>query len=148
MHLQFGHIMLSQQKVSLVQAVEIDLADESGMRVKTSFKYMGMRFGGKENLGYTRQDLKNYLCTKRQRDLEFGNASSLMRYFNQKVKENSSFYYAVQMDIEEQITNLFWADKKMIEDYGYFGDAITFDTTYSTNRDGRPLVVFLGLNHH
>ena len=54
MHLQFGHIMLSQQKVSLVQAVEIDLADESGMRVKNSFKYMGMRFGGKENLGYTR----------------------------------------------------------------------------------------------
>ena len=52
------------------------------------------------------------------------------------------------MDIEEQITNIFWADAEMIEDYGYFGDAITFDTTYSTNRDGRPFAVFLGLNHH
>ncbi|GLT71400.1 hypothetical protein SLA2020_434230 [Shorea laevis] len=36
----------------------------------------------------------------------------------------------------------------MIIDYSHFGDAITFDTTYSTNRDARPLGVFLGLNHH
>ena len=36
----------------------------------------------------------------------------------------------------------------MIEDYGYFGDAITFDMTYNTNRDERPLAVLLGLNHH
>ena len=86
--------------------------------------------------------------TKRQRDLEFGDVGSLMRYFSQKVKENFSFYYAVQMDIEEQITNIFWADAKMIEDYGYFGDAITFDTTYSTNKYGRPLADILGLNHH
>jgi zinc finger SWIM domain-containing protein 3 len=36
----------------------------------------------------------------------------------------------------------------MIIDYNHFGDVITFDTTYSTNRDARPLGVFLGLNHH
>ncbi|XVF61422.1 hypothetical protein PTKIN_Ptkin08bG0128100 [Pterospermum kingtungense] len=141
------HMMPSQRKVSLAQAVEIDLAEESGMRVKTSLKYMGKRFGGQENLGYIRQDLKNYLRTKRQRDLEFGDAGSLMNYFSQKVKENSWFYYAVQLDIEEQITNIFWANAEMIADYGYFGDAVTFDTTYNTNRDGRPLAIFLGLNH-
>ena len=36
----------------------------------------------------------------------------------------------------------------MIIDYSHFDDVITFDTTYSTNRDARPLGVFLGLNHH
>ena len=36
----------------------------------------------------------------------------------------------------------------MIIDYSHFGDVITFDTTYSTNRDARPLRVFLSLNHH
>ena len=46
------------------------------------------------------------------------------------------------------ITNIFWADARMIIDYSHFGDVITFDTTYSTNRDARPLGVFLGLNHH
>ena len=46
------------------------------------------------------------------------------------------------------ITNIFWADARMIIDYSHFGDVITFDTTYSKNRDARPLGVFLGLNHH
>ena len=36
----------------------------------------------------------------------------------------------------------------MIIDYSHFGDLITFNTTYSTNRDTRPLGVFLGLNYH
>ena len=36
----------------------------------------------------------------------------------------------------------------MIIDYSHFGDVITFDTMSSTNRDVRPLGVFLGLNHH
>jgi zinc finger SWIM domain-containing protein 3 len=30
----------------------------------------------------------------------------------------------------------------------YFGDVITFDTTYKTNKDYRPLGVFVGLNNH
>lgn len=36
----------------------------------------------------------------------------------------------------------------MIIDYCHFGDAITFDPTYSTNKDARLLGVFLGLNDH
>ncbi|XP_024627860.1 protein FAR1-RELATED SEQUENCE 5 [Medicago truncatula] len=52
------------------------------------------------------------------------------------------------MDVEEQITNIFWADAQMINDYGYFGDVITFDTTYKTNKGYRPLGVFVGLNNH
>jgi hypothetical protein len=26
------------------------------------------------------------------------------------------------MDVDDQITNIFWADAQMINDYGYFGD--------------------------
>ena len=36
----------------------------------------------------------------------------------------------------------------MITDYSHFDDVITFDTMYGTNRDAKPLGVFLGLNHH
>ena len=59
-----------------------------------------------------------------------------------------SYYFATQLDYEELITNIFWADARMIIDYSHFGDVITFGTTYSTNRDVRPPGVFLGLNHH
>ena len=51
------------------------------------------------------------------------------------------------MDCDEHITNIFWVDAKMILDYAYFGDVVTFDTTFGTNKEYRPFGVFLGLNH-
>ena len=48
--------------------------------------------------------------------------------------------------MEEHITNIFWVDAKMILDYAYFGDVVTFDTTFGTNKEYRPFGVFLGLN--
>ena len=80
--------------------------------------------------------------------MEHGEAVSLGRYFNRQLNENHSYYFATQLDCEDLITNIFWADARMIIDYSHFGDVIMFDTTYSTNRDARPLGVFLGLNHH
>ena len=80
--------------------------------------------------------------------MEHGEAISLGRYFNRQLNENRSYYFATQLDCEELITNIFWADARMIIDYSHFSDVIMFDTTYSTNRDARPLGVFLGLNHH
>ena len=61
---------------------------------------------------------------------------------------NSSFQYAIQLDNVKQITNIFWADARMIIDYYNFCDVMTFDTTYGTNKELRPLGVFTGFNHH
>ncbi|XP_073138394.1 protein FAR1-RELATED SEQUENCE 3-like [Henckelia pumila] len=52
------------------------------------------------------------------------------------------------MDVEEQITNVFWADARMLIDYEYFGDVVSLNTTYCTNRAHRPLAIFSGFNHH
>ncbi|XP_052138422.1 protein FAR1-RELATED SEQUENCE 5-like [Oryza glaberrima] len=52
-----------------------------------------------------------------------------------------------KMDCDEQIANIFWADAKMIVDYARFGDVITFDTTFGTNKEYRPFGVFVGFNH-
>ena len=61
---------------------------------------------------------------------------------------NPSFLYAIQLDNVKQITNIFWADARMIIDYANFGDVVTFDITYGTNKELRPLRVFTGFNHH
>jgi hypothetical protein len=65
-------------------------------------------------------------------------------YFQDKIAENPSFQYALQMDIEEQIANIFWVDAKMLTDYAYFGDVVSFDTTFGTNKESRLLVYLLG----
>ena len=36
----------------------------------------------------------------------------------------------------------------MIVDYKLFGDVVSFDTMYRTNKEYRPLAMFVGFNHH
>ncbi|XP_075655108.1 putative hexokinase-like 2 protein [Castanea sativa] len=59
------HMMPSQRKVAATHAIEIDLAHESGLRLKQSYELLSKQVGGYDNLGFTKQDHKNYLRTKR-----------------------------------------------------------------------------------
>ncbi|XP_028088059.1 protein FAR1-RELATED SEQUENCE 5-like [Camellia sinensis] len=133
------HLMPSQRKITKAQAIEADLAEASGIRLRSSFELAFRQTEGRECLGFTRQDLKNYLWTKRQRDLKFGEAGSLLAYFADKSMKDSSFHFNMQLDVEEQITNIFWADPKMIIDYSVFGDfsvifgaALLYDETVAS----------------
>ncbi|XP_061340235.1 uncharacterized protein LOC133286799 [Gastrolobium bilobum] len=72
--LQTSHMLLSQRKLSQVQSHEIDLANDSGLKQKTSFELMSRQVGERENLGYTCLDQKNYLCSKRLRNMAYGEA--------------------------------------------------------------------------
>ena len=38
-----------------------------------------------------------------------------------------------------KLQTFFWADARMIIDYANFGDVVTFDTTYGTNEEVRPV---------
>ena len=124
------------------------MAEASGIRLRSSFKLAFRQTGGRDWLGFTRQDLKNYLWTKRQQDLKLGEAGSLLEYFADKSKKDSSFHFNIQLDVEEQITNIFWVDPKMIIDYSVIGDFVSFDTTSRTCKDYRLLAVFWGFNNY
>ncbi|XP_071729461.1 protein FAR1-RELATED SEQUENCE 5-like [Rutidosis leptorrhynchoides] len=139
------HMMSSQRKISQVQVMEIDLVNDSWIKTKASYELMSRRGGGKSSVGYTYIDQKNYIGRKRQRELKYGEAGTLLMYFQQQSLDNPSFFYATQLDSEEQITNIFWDDARMFMDYSY---VVTFDTTYKTNNQYRPLGVFIGFNHY
>jgi hypothetical protein len=126
--------------------VEIELADGSGINPRVAHEFASRHVEGRSNLGYTCADHTNYLQTKRQKDMKFGEAGSILHYFQTKVAENPSFYHAVQLDSKEQIANIFWAPKMLI-DYAHFRDVMTFDTTFGTNQGSRPFGVFVGFNH-
>ncbi|XP_028102733.1 protein FAR1-RELATED SEQUENCE 5-like [Camellia sinensis] len=143
-----AHMLPSQRKISTTQAIELDLAAQSGLRLGQSFDLMGREAGGRQCLGFTKLDQKNYLRTKRQQSLAYGEVGNVLQYFKEKSMQNPSFFYAFQLDNEEQITNMFWADAQMIMDYAQFGDVVTFDTTYKLNKEHRPFASFVGLNYH
>ncbi|XP_045089397.2 protein FAR1-RELATED SEQUENCE 5 isoform X1 [Aegilops tauschii subsp. strangulata] len=113
---------------------------------KASHEVACRRASGKFNVGYTLTDQKNHLRTKRQREMAYGQAGSMLKFFRDKIAENPSFQYHLQLDCEEHIANIFWVDAKMLLDYAHFGDVVTFDTTFGTNKEYRPFGIFLGLN--
>ncbi|XP_042974208.1 protein FAR1-RELATED SEQUENCE 6-like isoform X2 [Carya illinoinensis] len=63
-------------------------------------------------------------------------------------KMNDGFISVMDVDDEFRVRNVFWADARSRAAYEYFGDVITFDTTYLTNRYGMPFAPFVGVNYH
>ena len=61
---------------------------------------------------------------------------------------NNSFYYEIDTDAENRIINVFWADARSRAASVDFGDVISFDTTYLTNKYDMPFTPFVGVNHH
>ena len=78
--------------------------------------------------------------------IDIWSSACLLGYFQEQITANPSFQYVVQLDNVEHITNIFWA--RIIIDYANFGDVVTFDTTYGTNKELRLLGVFTDFNHH
>ncbi|XP_059659228.1 protein FAR1-RELATED SEQUENCE 5-like [Cornus florida] len=119
---QCTHMMPSQRKISSVQGIDVELACDYGIAVCKAFELSSRQVEGRETIGYTKVDVQNYIRTRRQNELECGAAGWLMNYFQTQSWEDPSFFHAVQLDKDTMITNIFWADSKMISDYGYFGD--------------------------
>ncbi|PKA56946.1 Protein FAR1-like sequence 5 [Apostasia shenzhenica] len=90
----------------------------------------------------------SHLHTNRMRELDKGEMQMLLDFLRAKQLGDPSFFYAVQLDDKEQVTNVFWADARSILDYSYFGDVVLFDTTYRMNVNDIPIAQFIGVNHH
>ncbi|KAM6547360.1 hypothetical protein CsatB_019036 [Cannabis sativa] len=143
-----SHLHRSQRRLTLAQAAEIDLADISGITPKASYDLMARRVGGRENLGYTIVDCRNYLQSKRTIQMRLGDTGGILEYLQRMQLEDPAFVSAIQADEDDMITNIFWADGRMMADYFYFGDVVSFDTTYKKNKECRPFAMFVGVNHH
>ncbi|XP_048133174.1 protein FAR1-RELATED SEQUENCE 5-like isoform X1 [Rhodamnia argentea] len=66
------HLIWSHRQISDVQAQQIVLGDNACLTQRQQHDLSSVRSGGRENVGYTRVDVKNYLRTKRGRYMEFG----------------------------------------------------------------------------
>ena len=72
----------------------------------------------------------------------------LVSFFKYMKAINDEFFYDIQVDKDKSIKNIFWSNASCQGAYQDFGDCVTFDTTYKTNRFHMPLGVFVGTNYH
>ena len=73
--------MASQRKISELQGFEIETADDAGIGPKAAYELACIQAGSSVNLSYTLQDNNNYLRGKRQREMAYGQAGSMLMYF-------------------------------------------------------------------
>lgn len=75
-------------------------------------------------------------------------AENLLEYFKKVQAENPGFFYAIQLDEDNRMSNVFWADARSRTAYSHFGDAVTLETAYRANQYNVPFAPFTGINHH
>ncbi|XP_072071842.1 protein FAR-RED IMPAIRED RESPONSE 1-like [Arachis hypogaea] len=60
---------------------------------------------------------------------------------------NPNFFYAVKLDEECKFRSAVWVDARCRASYKYYGDVVSVDSTYSTNRHGLSFASFIGVNY-
>ncbi|KAM1613025.1 hypothetical protein ACFX14_001621 [Malus domestica] len=142
------HMLKINRSMSEAQKAHANDAENVGLPIKATVDLMSIEVGGRDNLGFLDKDYRNYIHSKRKTKMKKGDVGVILQYFQKMHSENSSYFYAMQVDDDDMITNIFWADARSVSDYNLFGDVVCFDTTYLTNEYGRPFAPFVGVNHH
>ncbi|XP_020149543.1 protein FAR1-RELATED SEQUENCE 5-like [Aegilops tauschii subsp. strangulata] len=103
--------------------------------------------GGLQYMGHTSRDWVNKK-QKFAREESPDDVKKLLGFFENMQKINPEFFYDYDVDADNRVRNVFWANASCKGSYEDFGDCVTFDTTYKTNKFHMPLGVFVGVNHH
>jgi len=98
-----------------------------------SYKLLKEMVGGFGLINALANDFKNF-----KRDLMKGinkaDAQMVINKFSKRKEQCSGFYFEFTVDKGNRLTRLFWADPISRRNYAAFGDVVSFDSTYRTNR--------------
>jgi len=137
----------SFRKVNPVHKSLLHAYSRANVGPSKTYHLMKEQVGGYENVGCTQRDLQNYSRDLKTMNKE-SNAHVFIDNFRRKQEFDPSFYYAYEVDDEGHLKHVFWADGICRKNYSLFGDVVSFDTTYRTNKYSMIFAPFTGVNHH
>ena len=103
--------------------------------------------GGLTALPYKTKDVQN-VRTKINREVTGNDMTQALEYFRKRKTEDPTFFYRFQVDNEMKVKNLYWREGISLQWYAEYGDCVSFDTTYMTNRYNLPFAPFVGITGH
>ncbi|KAL3613567.1 hypothetical protein CASFOL_042601 [Castilleja foliolosa] len=112
-----------------------------------SYRLYKEMVGGYSNVGCTSVEFKN--CNRDLKAYARGcDAQMLLNNLFKKWELSNAFFFEYDTDDKDQLTRLFWADPISRRNYAAFGDVVSFDATYSTNRYNLIFAPFTRLDNH
>ncbi|KAL6646741.1 hypothetical protein ACP70R_015435 [Stipagrostis hirtigluma subsp. patula] len=103
--------------------------------------------GGITALPYSKKDVSNYR-TKINRQVTGNDMMQSLDFFRERKKQDPTFFYKFDVDDNMMVKNLFWCDASSVKYYADYGDCVSFDTTYMTNKYNLPFAPFVGITGH
>lgn len=136
------------RNVKLAEKNNIDILHAVSERTRKMYVEMSRQSGGYQNNGFLQSDISYQFDKGRHLTLDEGDAQVMLEYFKRIQKENPNFFYAMDLNEEQRLRNLFWVDAKSRHDYISFNDVVSFDTSYIKSNDKLSFAPFVGVNHH
>ncbi|XP_004514173.1 protein FAR-RED IMPAIRED RESPONSE 1-like [Cicer arietinum] len=133
-----ARLFKANKKMNLHVKRTIQINDDAGVRINKTFQSLVKDVGGHENVPFCERDMRNYVNKERRAIGKEGDGKALISYFCQMREQNSDFFYDIDLDDDFHVRNVFWVDARSRAAYEYFGDVVTFDTTYLTNKYDMP----------
>ncbi|XP_074301563.1 protein FAR1-RELATED SEQUENCE 2-like [Silene latifolia] len=112
-----------------------------------TFKILAEQSNGYANIGASLTEFKNF---KRNIKCYIGDkeADMFLDYLKGLSKSQDGFYFAHEVDEDNYLARIFWGDAQTRINYSFYGDTITFDPTYGTNKYHMALTPFTGVDNH
>ncbi|XP_062102953.1 protein FAR1-RELATED SEQUENCE 5-like [Humulus lupulus] len=119
-----------------------------GMKTSQIMTHIAMQSGGYERMPCQVRDVYNRIAGAIREEKLETDAEGALGFLDCLSARDPNFFLYHQVDTENRLANVFWADGTARIDYWAFGDVITFDTTYLTNTYNKTLCILMGVNHH
>ncbi|KAM6587621.1 hypothetical protein CsatA_010226 [Cannabis sativa] len=119
-----------------------------GIKTSNIVSHMALQSGGFENIPFQLKDVYNKVGEQRRLENSETDSEWALGYFDAAIRLDPFFSVEYQVDEDNRLANIFWADEKCRRDYSAFGDVIAFYTTYRTNKYNEPLIIIIGVNNH
>ncbi|XP_057790235.1 protein FAR1-RELATED SEQUENCE 5-like [Salvia miltiorrhiza] len=139
--------MKNKRKVSKIHEMFLICGIKASVGPMRTFRIYKEIVGTYDKVGCTSLDFKNW-----RRDLRVSvngsDAHMVLDTFKNKKDACDGFQYFYDIDGENQLKRLIWTDKSSVMNYKMFGEAVSFDATYNTNRYKMIFTPFTGRDNH
>ncbi|KAM0836786.1 hypothetical protein ACQ4PT_062066 [Festuca glaucescens] len=154
LHLEHNHELSPPQETKFLRSHKSMTEDEQlFIRTFASVKLpprkimsiMSYLRGG--DVPYTKKHVSN-VQTAIRNECKLNDMTHVLDYFHKRKEDDPRFYYNFKLGAGKKVLSLFWSDGNSRRMYELYGDCVSFDTTYKTNRYNLPFAPFVGVTGH
>uniref|UniRef100_A0A8I7B407 SWIM-type domain-containing protein n=1 Tax=Hordeum vulgare subsp. vulgare TaxID=112509 RepID=A0A8I7B407_HORVV len=137
-----SHVYMSDEEKALIRTMK-----RCNIPTRKIVAVLAYIRGGMDKLPYNKRKVGNYGTTI-NRELENSDVMEVQQYFQKKQAESPGFCYSMEVDAKNKVRSVFWTDARSRTMYQEYGDCISFDTTFLTNKYNLPFAPFVGISPH